>query len=157
MLTKVCFSAPTHLVDWALKASFYLSVLQVGRVPIDCPLVAGHKGAVLDIQWCPHNDNIIASASDDCSIKIWQIPDSGLVTNLTEPVVDLYAHQKRVGFIAWHPTAHNVLVSAGGDHNRMEGVLWGMDRWVRGQLLVCTVNVEHILKGHVNLCFCLPT
>lgn len=88
-------------------------MFQVGRVSIDCPLVAGHKGAVLDIQWCPHNDNIIASASDDCSIKIWQIPDSGLVTNLTEPVVDLYAHQKRVGFIAWHPTAQNVLVSAG--------------------------------------------
>ena len=101
-------------------------MFQVGRVSIDCPLVAGHKGAVLDIQWCPHNDNIIASASDDCSIKIWQIPDSGLVTNLTEPVVDLYAHQKRVGFIAWHPTAQNVLVSAG------EGLEW-VGGWEEGR------------------------
>ncbi|KAK7087471.1 coronin-1C-like isoform X2 [Littorina saxatilis] len=92
-----------------------LPLAKVGRVPIDCPAVAGHKGAVLDVQWCPHNDNVVASASDDCTVKVWQIPDSGLVTNLSEPVVDLFAHQKRVGFIAWHPTAQNVLVSAGSD------------------------------------------
>ena len=114
-------------------------MFQVGRVSIDCPLVAGHKGAVLDIQWCPHNDNIIASASDDCSIKIWQIPDSGLVTNLTEPVVDLYAHQKRVGFIAWHPTAQNVLVSAG------EGLEW-VGGWEEGRGGVSEDSAQLILS-----------
>ena len=75
--------------------------------------MVGHRGAVFDIQWCPHDDNIIASASDDCSIKVWQIPDSGLTENLTEPLVNLYAHQKRVVLIAWHPSAENVLASAG--------------------------------------------
>ena len=25
----------------------------------DHPLVAGHKGPVLDIAWCKHNDNVI--------------------------------------------------------------------------------------------------
>ena len=123
-----------------------MCVFQVGRVPIDCPLVAGHKGAVLDVQWCPHNDNIVASASDDCTIKVWQIPDSGLATNLTEPVVDLYAHQKRVGFIAWHPTAQNVLVSAGGDWN-----LWG-EGWRRGLGLFLSSSVLASLCSLFHAC-----
>ena len=34
-------------------------LIQVGRVAPDHPLVAGHKGPVLDIAWCRHNDNVI--------------------------------------------------------------------------------------------------
>jgi len=87
--------------------------VQVGRIDRDAPLVTGHRAAVLDVQWCPHNDSVIASASEDCTVKIWQIPDVGLYRNLDEPVVDLLAHQRRVGLVLWHPTAHNVLLSAG--------------------------------------------
>jgi WD40 repeat protein len=46
----------------------------------DCPVVSGHKGPVLDIAFCPHNDNLIASGSEDCSAKLWIIPDGGLTT-----------------------------------------------------------------------------
>ena len=38
-------------------------------------MVGGHKGPVLNIAWCPHNDNVIASGSEDCVVKVWQIPD----------------------------------------------------------------------------------
>lgn len=41
-------------------------------------MVGGHKGPVLDIAWCPHNDNVIASGSEDCVVKVWQIPDGGI-------------------------------------------------------------------------------
>ena len=75
-------------------------------------MVTGHKGAVLDLAWCPHNDNVIASASDDCTIKLWQIPDEGLTSNLDVPVADLSGHLKRVTLLVWHPTAMNVLASA---------------------------------------------
>lgn len=47
------------------------------------------------------------------SPQVWQIPENGLVTPLTEPVVVLEGHTKRVGIITWHPTARNVLLSAG--------------------------------------------
>lgn len=43
---------------------------QVGRINPDHPLVGGHKGPVLDIAWCPHNDNVIASGSEDCVVKV---------------------------------------------------------------------------------------
>lgn len=97
-------------------AFLVLPVDKVGRVDRDVPLVAGHKAAVLDIAWCPHNDNLIASASEDCTVKVWEIPDGGLTKNLTECVADLVAHQRRVGTINWHPSAHLVLLTAGSDY-----------------------------------------
>lgn len=45
--------------------------------------------------------------------QVWQIPENGLTSPLTEPVVVLEGHTKRVGIITWHPTARNVLLSAG--------------------------------------------
>uniref|UniRef100_A0ABD2XMF9 Coronin n=1 Tax=Trichogramma kaykai TaxID=54128 RepID=A0ABD2XMF9_9HYME len=89
---------------------------KVGRIPADHPLVGGHKGPVLDIAWCPHNDNVIASGSEDCVVKVWQIPDGGISRTLTESVVDLQLHQRRVGLVLWHPTALNVLLTAGSDN-----------------------------------------
>ncbi|NWH82283.1 CORO6 protein, partial [Piaya cayana] len=49
-------------------------------------------------------------------LKVWQIPDYVPVRNITEPVVTLEGHSKRVGIISWHPTARNVLLSAGCDN-----------------------------------------
>lgn len=46
-------------------------------------------------------------------LQVWQIPENGLTLSLTEPVVVLEGHSKRVGIVAWHPTARNVLLSAG--------------------------------------------
>jgi coronin-1B/1C/6 len=88
-------------------------LLQTGRVDRDAPLVVGHKAAVLDIQWCPHDDDVIASASEDCLVKIWQIPEGGLLRNLEESIVDLVGHQRRVGMVVWHPTVQNILLSGG--------------------------------------------
>ncbi|CAH8665567.1 unnamed protein product [Dicrocoelium dendriticum] len=99
-------------------AFLVLPIEKVGRVERDAPLVAGHKAAVLDIQWCPHNDDLIASASEDTTVKVWQIPEGGLQpkTNLTVPVADLVAHQRRAGLVVWHPTVEHVLLSAGADN-----------------------------------------
>lgn len=97
-------------------AFIVLPLSKVGRIAADHPLVGGHKGPVLDIAWCPHNDNVIASGSEDCVVKVWQIPDSGISRTLTEPVVDLLYHQRRVGLVLWHPTAQNVLLTAGSDN-----------------------------------------
>lgn len=125
-------------------AFLVLPLSKVGRVATDHPLVAGHKGAVLDIQWCPHNDNVIASASDDCTVKVWQIPDKGLDSNLNEPVVDLLGHQRRVGILAWHPSAQNVLASAGSD-NKI--ILWNVGT---GEAMVETELPDFALSMSFN-------
>ena len=58
-----------------------------------------------------------ASASEDCTVKVWQIPDGGITRTMTECVVDLVFHQRRVGIVLWHPSAQNILLSAGSDNN----------------------------------------
>ncbi|XP_054926715.1 coronin-2B-like isoform X2 [Dermacentor andersoni] len=95
-----------------------LPVEHTGRVEVSAGKVTGHKGPVLDLKWNPFNDNVIASCSDDCTVKIWYIPEEGLPrnTNLVEPLVDLRGHRRRVGYVEWHPTAENILLSAGFDH-----------------------------------------
>lgn len=97
-------------------AFLVMPVEKTGRVDRDVPLVVGHKAAVLDIAFCPHNDNLIASASEDCTVKVWEIPNGGLTKNLPDCVADLVAHQRRVGVISWHPSAYLVLLSAGSDN-----------------------------------------
>ncbi|KAM9149085.1 LOW QUALITY PROTEIN: coronin-1A [Pangshura tecta] len=97
-------------------AFMVLPLAKTGRLDKSQPLVCGHTAPVLDIEWCPHNDNIIASGSEDCTVMVWEVPDGGLVRPLTEPLVTLEGHSKRVGIVAWHPTAQNVLLSAGCDN-----------------------------------------
>nr|XP_034337381.1 coronin-1C-A isoform X6 [Crassostrea gigas] len=92
-----------------------LPIKQTGRVEMNQPVVDGHKGPVLDIAFCPHNDDVIASCSEDCTVKVWQIPEGGLTRNLTEPVVELVSHIKRACIVTWHPSAQNILLSAGAD------------------------------------------
>ncbi|CAL8310814.1 unnamed protein product [Arctogadus glacialis] len=119
------------IVDASGGGSFIvLPLSKTGRIDMSYPTVCGHTGPVLDIEFCPHNDNIIASGSEDCSVMIWEIPEGGLTSPLSEPVVKLEGHSKRVGILSWHPTAHNVLMTAGCDNVL---ILWNV---ARGQEMV---------------------
>ncbi|CAH2330252.1 coronin-1A, partial [Pelobates cultripes] len=97
-------------------AFMVLPLSKTGRLDKSQPVVCGHTAPVLDIDWCPHNDNVIASGSEDCSVMVWEIPEGGLTRSLTEPIVTLEGHTKRVGIVTWHPTAQNILLSAGCDN-----------------------------------------
>ncbi|KAJ3585209.1 hypothetical protein NHX12_013930 [Muraenolepis orangiensis] len=97
-------------------AFLVVPISKSGRIDQSFSTVCGHLAPVLDIQWCPHDDNIIASASEDNTVKVWQIPDGGLTGPMTEPLVTLEGHSKRVGILAWHPTAFNILLTAGCDN-----------------------------------------
>uniref|UniRef100_A0A7N8YAH7 Coronin n=1 Tax=Mastacembelus armatus TaxID=205130 RepID=A0A7N8YAH7_9TELE len=97
-------------------AFLVLPLSKTGRVDKNYPLVVGHAGPVLDIDWCPHDDNILASCSEDCTAMVWQIPDHILTRPLSDPIVVLEGHSKRVGIVSWHPTARNILLTAGSDN-----------------------------------------
>lgn len=75
-----------------------------------------HKAPCLEVRWSPFNDCIIASCSEDTTAKVWLIPQHGLSRTLSEPVVELAGHQKRVNTLEWHPTANNILFTAGGEN-----------------------------------------
>ena len=79
------------------------------------PKVCGHTAPVLDIQWNPFDENEIASCSEDTTVKIWTIPDGGLVEDLKDPRLDLMGHEKKSIHVHWHPTAANILASSSAD------------------------------------------
>ena len=93
-----------------------LPLASSGRVDHNAWKVTGHAGPVIDVKWSPFNDNIICSASEDCLVRVWVIPDSGLERDLQESVAKLAGHSRKVLSVAWHPTAENILASAGYDH-----------------------------------------
>ena len=69
--------------------------------------MSGHSRSVSDIKWNPFNDNIIASGSEDCTIKLWYIPDGGLQLgskDLTEYLIELQGH-RYVLFLLSHSTS----------------------------------------------------
>ena len=86
---------------------------KVGKLPRGYPLINGHSAAVYDMAWCPANDNILATGSDDCTVKVWLIPDGGLTDTIKEPLQTLTGHGKPVSLLSWHPTASNVLATVG--------------------------------------------
>ncbi|XP_042127084.1 coronin-2A isoform X1 [Peromyscus maniculatus bairdii] len=97
---------------------------QTGKLDPHYPKVCGHRGNVLDIKWNPFNDFEIASCSEDATIKIWNIPKQLLTRNLTTYRKELVGHSRRVGLVEWHPTAANILFSAGYDYKVM---VWNLD------------------------------
>lgn len=77
---------------WWVTPSMLSLCPQTGRIDKSYPTVCGHTGPVLDIDWCPHNDYVIASGSEDCTVMVRGGPGSweggrGHPTSLTVPSV----------------------------------------------------------------------
>ncbi|XP_072460375.1 coronin-2A isoform X2 [Notamacropus eugenii] len=105
-------------------AFLVIPIQQTGKLDPHYPKVCGHKGNVLDIKWNPFDDFVIASCSEDTTIKIWDIPKQLLSRNITASRKELLGHARRVGLLEWHPTAANILFSAGYDYKLM---IWNLD------------------------------
>jgi len=87
----------------------------VGKGTANPPLISGHKAAVLDLEFSPFNPYILATASEDCMVKIWVLPEGGVKAEIKEESQLLKGHKRKVGTVAWHPTANNVLATSGAD------------------------------------------
>jgi WD40 repeat protein len=97
----------------------YVSKLNsFGKVEPTCPVVNGHKAPVLDISFSPFHSNIMATASDDSTVKIWQLnEDSGVTSDLTErdACSTLNAHSHSVRTCNFHPTVAGLIFTSSLD------------------------------------------
>jgi len=78
----------------------------------------GHKGAVEDVAWSYRNPNLMASVSDDHSLRIWNYKQAG------KPVHEIpEAHKAEVNCVSFSPFSEHLLVTGGAD--KLVG-LWDM-------------------------------
>ncbi|KAL2752476.1 hypothetical protein ACRALDRAFT_1044524, partial [Sodiomyces alcalophilus JCM 7366] len=116
---------PEYLsVNWDAGGGGAFAVIplqETGKVPDLIPLFRGHTATVLDTDWNPFNDRVIASGSEDGKVFIWQVPEGfTLHTDAEEPadvhpVSKLAGHSRKVGQVLFNPAAENILASAAGD------------------------------------------
>jgi len=109
-----------------------------GKISPNLPLITGHKAEVLDIDFNPYNDNLLASASEDTYVKIWALPDGGLKESLTTPAQTLSGHRRKVGTTDFNPAAANVLATSSAD---LEVKVWDIEKGSA----ICTVG------GHTDI------
>jgi len=127
-------------VPWKLTGSLaVVDAATKGALPEEIPLIMQDDG-INEFNFNPFNDNILATASQDGSVKLWSVPDGGLTTNTTDPVATLVGHNKRLMYVDWHPLAANVLVSATSD----EVKLWDVEA---GQV---SAELPKVHKGQVT-------
>lgn len=86
------------------------------RLEADLPLLKGHAGQVTDFDFSPFNDNLLATSSEDGTIKLWLIPEEGVKHDITEWDGELKGHSKKVLLTKYHPCAENTLVSTAADN-----------------------------------------
>jgi coronin-1B/1C/6 len=87
-------------------------------------LARSHTAPVLDTDWSPHNDRLVASGGEDGKVMIWKVePDTfegwgleGWVPTDFDPVARIDASPRKIGQVLFHPTAANVVASASGEH-----------------------------------------
>ncbi|KAF8194693.1 microtubule binding protein [Pholiota molesta] len=88
------------------------------------PMARSHTAAVLDTDWSPHNDSIVASGGEDGKVMIWKVESSmfegwvqeGWVPQDFEPVLRIDASPRKVGQVLFHPTASNIVASSSGEY-----------------------------------------
>jgi len=90
------------------------------------PILKGHSGTILDTEWSPFDDSMLATASEDCTIKFWSMPDDWEPTDekgmgkkgddISDSLMQLDGHRKKVTLIRFHPTASNTILSTSADY-----------------------------------------
>lgn len=83
-----------------------------GAVLPDPPLIVHDENTVNDLAFNPFDDSLLATATNDGSVHLWNIPEGGLTSNLTQSTHRLTASDKRLLYLDFHPLASNVLLTA---------------------------------------------
>jgi len=105
-------------VPWKSSGGGVIAVFKAyeyQRFEADLPLIKGHGGPINDCEFSPFNDSLLATASEDASIKLWIIPEEGIVKDVTDCDAELRGHAKKIILSRFHPCADMTIASAAAD------------------------------------------
>lgn len=107
----------------------YISRLtDYGKVLPECATMNGHKGPVLATSFSPFHSGLLATASADCTVKVWNLelyddfnieePFSKCLSSAgdtVEPIASFTSHRNNVRTCDFHPTVPNLLATTSLD------------------------------------------
>ncbi|KAF8327771.1 microtubule binding protein [Cantharellus anzutake] len=94
------------------------------KLPDIIPLARGHTAPVLDTDWSPFQDNVVASGGEDGKILVYKVEsrefegwggDKWQPVDF-DPVARIAGSARKIGQVQFHPTAAHVLAAASGDY-----------------------------------------
>lgn len=107
-------------VNWLTSGGGAVGIFETTkfqRVKGDFPLIRGHTAIVTDIKFSPFNSGLLATSSDDGTVKLWSIPEGGLTEDIREETQKFTGHSKKAGLINFNPTVREVVATAGNDND----------------------------------------
>lgn len=110
----IACSSSHWAVPWAGGGGpvYVSSHAALGKVEPGCPLLNGHKQAVLDVGFSPFKSTLLATASLDCTTALWDVESGG-----SGPLLVLSSHRNSVRTVTWHPTVANLVLTSSLDQS----------------------------------------
>jgi coronin-7 len=89
----------------------------VGRIASDCTVINGHSSSVTDIAFSPFDSTLMATASNDCTVKTWQLPHEGPIPAMGKDnaLTTLTGFGNSVRALNFHPTCASVIACSSLD------------------------------------------
>ncbi|KAF9580063.1 Coronin-like protein crn1, partial [Lunasporangiospora selenospora] len=117
-----------------------------GKIPDALPLYRGHTAPVLDTDFSPFNDRLVASGSEDSKVFLFTVPEE-IGEEDIEPVVRLTSHGRKVGQVLFNPIAENVLLSASAD---LTMKLWDVEKGTEKQEITGHLEIIQSVAWNYN-------
>ncbi|XP_029652184.1 periodic tryptophan protein 1 homolog [Octopus sinensis] len=95
------------LID-SLEPVFTLGTKQSKKKSKKKGSVLGHSDAVLDLAWNRQSRNVLASASADFTVGLWDLTEAKAVSSIRK-------HEEKVQCVKWHPAEQQTLLTGSFD------------------------------------------
>ncbi|SIO73701.1 Coronin-6 [Babesia microti strain RI] len=133
---------------WDVVSGGLVGVINLNKYGKKLPILKlkGHKAGIQDLEFNYFNFNILATASDDSTILIWEIPDFTTSQEISQPVAKLSGHARKVLCSTWNPIADFILASCSSDSNVC---FWNVSAEAKTSSSKVTGNISNC-KWHAN-------
>ncbi|KOB86246.1 hypothetical protein PFDG_01785 [Plasmodium falciparum Dd2] len=114
----IACSAGYIAVPWQVEGGGMIGVIRLENQVRNPPVIKlkSHTSPILDLSFNPCYSEILASCSEDMSIRIWEIRhEDENVNEVKDPLCILNGHKKKVNILSWNPMNYFILSSTSFD------------------------------------------